>query len=144
MQTMVSTYVNGSDEAIELYQKAFNANLGYTMPSKEKDCKYYHAELNIHGLKLAIAEAKYVLDFYDSPSAKATELFSQTERIAGNTMQICIYYDKGDADKIKYAYEVLREGSVAIVDIGPALGSPCVVDFIDKFGIRWVLIESVE
>jgi len=144
MKTMVSTYVNGSDEAIELYQKAFDAELGYTMPSKEKDCKYYHAELNIYGINLAIAEAKYVLDFYDSPSEKAVEIFSQKERIAGNTMQICIYYDKGDANKIKRAYEILREGSVAIVGLGPALGSPCVVDFIDKFGIRWVLIESVE
>jgi len=141
MQTMVSIYVNGIEEAILLYQKAFDAELGYTMPSEEEDCKYYHAELNIYGLNLALAEAKYVLGFYNSPTEEGTNVFSQTERIAGNTMQIYLQYDKGDGDKIRHAYQVLRDGSVALVDIGAALGSPCMVDFIDKFGIRWALIE---
>ena len=144
MQTMVSTYVNGIDEAIKLYQKAFDAKLGYTMPSEESDCKYYHAELDIYGLNLALAEAKYVLNFYDSLTEEGVKVFSQTQRIAGNTMQICIYFDKGDGDKIRQAYAVLRDGSVALVELGAALGSACMVDFIDKFGIRWVLIESVE
>ena len=119
MQTLISTYVNGSDEAIELYQKAFEAELGYTIPSEENDCKYYHAELNIYGQTLAIAEAKYALKFYESvisPTEECVKLLSQTERITGNTMEICIYYDKGSTDKIKQAYEVLREGSVAIIE----------------------------
>ena len=144
MQTMVSTYVNGINEAIELYQKAFDAELGHTIPCDEEDCKYYHAELNIYGLALALAEAKYALEFYDSPTAEGVKVFSQTERIAGNTMQISFTYNKGDGNKIRHAYDVLRNGSVALVELGEALGSPCVVDFIDKFGIRWVLIESVE
>ena len=144
MRTMVSTYVNGIDEAIALYKKAFNAELGHTIPSEEEDCKYYHAELDIYGLTLALAEAKYALEFYDSPTKEGVKVFSQTERIAGNTMQISFTYSKGDGDKIKHAYEVLRDGSVALVDIGAALGSSCVVDFIDKFGIRWFLVEDVE
>ena len=145
MQTMMSVYVNGSDEAIALYQKAFGAELGYTIPSEEGDCKYYHAELNIHGQHLAIAEAKHVLKFYErliSPSEEAVRLFSQTERVAGNTMQFCIYFGKGEADKIKRAYEILREGSVTLVGPGPLGENPCFVDFIDKFGIRWCLLES--
>jgi len=144
MQTMISTYVNGIDEAVELYQKAFDAKLGHTIPSEAEDCKYYHAELDIYGLDLAIAEAKYALEFYDSPTEAGVKVFSQTERIAGNTMQICIKYNKGDGDKVRHAYEVLRDGSIAFVEIGAALGSTCVVDFVDKFGIRWFLIESVE
>ena len=145
MEVMTSIYVNGSDEAIALYQKAFDAKLGYTIPGSEGDCKYYHAELNINGHHLAIAEAKYVLKFYEkliAPSEEAVRLFSQTERIAGNTMQFCIYFDKGDADKIKHAYEVLREGSVTIVGPGPLGSNPCFVDYIDKFGVRWCLLED--
>lgn len=141
---MMSTYINGSDEAIELYQKAFNAELGYTMPSTEEDCKYYHAELDIYGTTLAIAEAKYASKFYEVLPKEGFKLFSQTERIAGNTMQLCIYYDKGSTDEIKRAYEVLKEGSTAIVEIGPFADSPCFVDFIDKFGIRWCLAEDTE
>ena len=144
MQTMLSTYVNGIDKAIALYQKAFDAELGHAIPSEEKDCKYYHAELDIYGLNLALAEAKYALTFYDSPTEEGAKIFSQTERIAGNTMQICLKYNKGDGNKIKHAYETLRDGSVVLVELGAALGSSCVVDFIDQFGIRWFLIEGVE
>ena len=142
MQTMISTYVNGVREAVELYKKAFDAKLTYVMPSDDGD--EYHVDLDIYGLHVAMAEAKYVLKFYDKPTEEGIKIFSQTERIAGNTMQICLYYDKGDTSKIKHAYEVLREGSTVIIELGPALGSPCMVDFIDKFGIRWVLIENVE
>ena len=145
METIMSVYVNGIDEAIELYQQAFNADLGYIVPSKEDGCKYYHAELKIHGQILAIAEAKHVLKFYErliSPPEEAVRLFSQTERITGNTMQFCVYFDKGGADKIKQTYEVLREGSVTIIEPGAVGDNPCMVDFIDKFGIRWCFLES--
>ena len=142
MKSMIMAYVNGSDEAIELYQKAFNAELGFAMPSMEKDCKYYHAELNIHGQNVAILEAKHVANFYESPTEEGVKFFSQTERIAGNVVSICIYYDKGDTEKIKHAYEVLRENSITIIEPGSVCDSPCMVEFIDKFGIRWYLIES--
>jgi PhnB protein len=141
METTMLIYVNGSDEAIELYQKAFHAELGYAMPSEEDDCRYYHAELNIYGQSLTVVEAKHVLKFSDSPSEEAVRLFSQTERLAGNTMQFCVYFDNGSADKIKQAYEVLRKGGVTIVELGPCFSSPCMVDFIDKFGVRWCFLE---
>jgi PhnB protein len=140
-RSFMQIYVDGSGEAVELYKKAFNAELKWSVPSEEGDGTYYHAELDIYGQTLAIAEAKYMLKFQESPSEDAVKFFSQTQRIPGNTMQICLHFGEGGADKVKQGFEILKEGSLLISGPGPCNFTPCMVDFIDKFGIRWCLFE---
>lgn len=120
-RTMMQAYVKGSCEAVEQYLKAFDATLGYNV--KSDDNTYYHAELDIEGHILAIAEA-----FED-----------QDNRVPGNTMQFCLHYGAGQEDKVKQVYEVMKEGSEILFPLGPCDFSPMMSDFIDKFGIRWCI-----
>lgn len=120
-RAMMQVYVKGSGEAVELYLKAFNAILGFNV--KSSDDTFYHAELNICGNILAIAEANDDMD----------------KIITGNTMQFCFHYGEGNEDMVKHAYEILKKGSEILFPLGPCDFSPLFTDFIDKFGVRWCL-----
>lgn len=118
---MMQMYVKGSSEAVALYLKAFDATLGFNV--KSSDDTFYHSELDICGHTLAVAEANDSMD----------------KRITGNTMQFCLHYGEGDEDKVKKAYEILKDGSEILFPLGPCDFSPLCADFIDKFGVRWCL-----
>lgn len=120
-RAMMQIYVKGSGQAVELYLKAFNATLGFNV--KSSDDTFYHAELNICGNILAIAEANDDMD----------------KRITGNTMQFCFHYGEGNENMVKQAYEMLKEGSEILFPLGTCDFSPLFADFIDKFGVRWCL-----
>lgn len=120
-RAMMQIYVKGSGQAVELYLKAFNATLGFNV--KSSDATFYHAELNICGNILAIAEANDDMD----------------KRITGNTMQFCFHYGEGNENMVKQAYEMLKEGSEILFPLGTCDFSPLFADFIDKFGVRWCL-----
>ncbi|NLL76750.1 MAG: VOC family protein [Clostridiales bacterium] len=120
-RSMMQAYVKGSNKAVELYVKAFNAVLGDNV--KSPDGTFYHSELDVNGHILAISEANDGME----------------ERITGNTMQFCFHYGEGNEDKVKHAYEALKEGSKILFPLGPCDFSPLCADFIDKFGIRWCL-----
>lgn len=120
-RSMLQTYVKGSGEAVELYLKAFNATLGYNIKSSEDT--YYHAELDICGHTLAVAE----------------EFDGMEQRITGNTMQFCFHYGEGNEDKVIQAHEILKEGSKILYPLGPCEFSPLMTDIIDKYGVRWCL-----
>ena len=120
-RSMMQVYVKKSNEAVELYLKAFNAELGYNV--KSSNGSYYHSEIDICGNILAVAEANDGTD----------------EKITGNTMQFCLHYGEGNEDKVKQAYELLKEGGKIQFPLGPCEFSPLCADFIDKFGVRWCL-----
>lgn len=117
-RTMMQVYVKGSVEAVELYQKAFNATLNYNV--RNSDNTFLHAELNVCGNIIAISE-------------------SNNEKIPGNTMQFCFHYGEGNEETVKNAYNLLAEGSQILFPLGPCFFSPCMADFIDKFGVHWCL-----
>lgn len=120
-RSLMQIYVKGSGESVDLYLKAFNAELGFNV--KSSDDTYYHSELDICGHTLAIAEANDGMD----------------KRITGNIMQFCLHYGEGNEDKVTQAYEILKEGSKILFPLGPCDFSPLMTDFIDKFGVRWCL-----
>lgn len=120
-RSMMQIYVVGSGEAVQLYLRAFSGTLGFNVKSSEDS--YYHAELDIDGHTLAVAEANDAMD----------------KRITGNTMQFCFHYGERNEDKVKQAFEILEEGSEILVPLGPCEFSPLMTDLIDKFGVRWCL-----
>ena len=122
-RAMMQVYVRGCVDAVELYKKAFNAKLGYHV--KSVDNTYYHAELEVFGNVLAVAEAD---DTEDTEDIKT-----------GNTMQFCFHYGEGNEELVRQAYEILNEGSMILMPLGPCDFSPLFVDLIDKFGVRWCL-----
>ena len=121
LRSMMQIYVNGSAAAVSLYIRAFNATLGYNV--KSGDDSFYHAELDICGHTVAVAES-------DNADYK---------RITGNTMQFCFHYGEGNEDKVKHAYEILKVDGEILIQLGPCEFSPLMTDLVDKFGVRWCL-----
>jgi uncharacterized glyoxalase superfamily protein PhnB len=115
----MQAYVTGSDKAVEFYQRAFDVPLqvGYS----HDDGTFMHAELNIQGQILAVAER------------------DSGEAVTGNTMQFCLQYGEGMEDRVKKAYDALKEGADILVPLGPCSYSSLMACLIDKYGISWCL-----
>ena len=118
LRSMMQIYIKGSVEAVEIYQKAFDAEL--VNETKNEDGSYLHAELDVFGQILAIAEAR-------------------DKRIFGNTMQFCFHFGEGKEEIVKKAYEILKDGAQIEFPLGPCFFSPSMFGLTDKFGVNWCL-----
>lgn len=117
-RSMMQMYVKGSAEAVELYQRAFDAEILGLYP--DENGGYMHSELNAYGQILAVSELKSGLS-------------------AGNTMQFCFHFGEGGEEHVRHAYEVLKECACIDHPLGPCEYSPCMFSLTDKFGVCWCL-----
>lgn len=115
---MMQGYMKNTDEAVPKYLEAFGAQL--TAQVKHDDGTYLHAEIDIEGHIFAVAEAEEVL---------------------GHQMQFCLHYAADEGDKLKQAYDCLKEGSELIHPLGPCFYCEEMADFVDAYGIRWCLFR---
>lgn len=116
LRTLMQIYVKGSVEAVDTYQRAFNAEILGLYP--DENGGYMHSELNAYGQILAVSE-------------------QQGEVVAGNTMQFCFQMGASNEGLVWHAYEVLKDGADIQVPIGPCDYSPCMFSLIDRFGVFW-------
>lgn len=116
--SMMQVFVKGSTEAVELYRKAFDAELLCAFPDDSGG--YMHSELNVFGQILAVSEI--------------TE-----DVIVGNNMMFCFDFGPGYEEKVRKAYDVLKEEAKSYTPIGECEYSTCQFTLIDKFGIYWCL-----
>ena len=116
-RTLMQVYVKGSIEAVELYQKAFDAKLG--LHGKFDDGTYAHAELDVYGQIVAVSEAG--------------------DKKVGNNMQFCLNFYLDEKDKVSKAYDVLSKEAIEAYPPDSCDWSPYVCGVIDKFGISWCL-----
>lgn len=116
MEFMIQLYVSNAEEAIALYKEAFDAELKCIDYTPERTV--LHSEIEAYGQKIAIATAE------DTP-------------VTGTVFQIDVKMKK--EEDVRRAYEILKEDSVVNVPLGPCFFSPCMVDFVDKFKVRWCL-----
>lgn len=124
-RSILQIYVKGSDEAFEFYKKAFDAKIGFQ--DIDENGEVIHRELDVCGQAIAVGEAR------DTTRAGGNK------RITGNTMQFCVQFEKGQEDRVRKAYETLREGSEIITPFGELFFSPCGVELIDKYGVWWCI-----
>lgn len=124
-RSILQIYVKGSDEAFELYKKAFDAKVGFQ--DVDENGIVIHRELDVCGQAIAVGEA------HDTTRAGGER------RVTGNTMQFCIQFGEGQQEKVSKAYETLLEGSEIITPFGEFFFSPCGVELIDKYGVWWCL-----
>lgn len=117
-RTLMQVYVQGSVAAVEMYQKAFDAQILGAYPDGHGG--YAHSELDVHGQIVAVSE-----------QAQAP--------VAGNTMQFCLHFGEGGEAHVERAYAVLKEGAAIHVPLGPCDYSPCMFSLTDRFGICWCL-----
>ncbi len=78
--TKLQLYLKNCDQAIELYQKAFDATVGAIYRNESN--LIVHAEINVFGQCVAFME-------------------QESDCIIGNTMQFSFYFNKGDEEIIK-------------------------------------------
>lgn len=114
-------YLNGAcSEAIDLYEAAFNTRVDSIMYDSEREPEKYviHAEMHILGSRIMLSD------------------FGGTcESSADATMEIvAIFENEANLNK---AYQFLQDESKTITPLGATFYSPCLVQFIDKFGVRW-------
>jgi PhnB protein len=124
-RSMMQAYVTRSDEAVALYQEAFDAVLISSYPNE--DGTFYHSELDIQGEILAVAERNSEYSINDEGT------------ITGNVMQFCLHYGEGNEEKVQKAYNVLKTDAKILMPLAPCDFSPLMTDLIDKYGIRWCL-----
>ena len=123
------------EEALMLYQKAFNAKVTCLLRysdakrddwnrqlSPEQANYIYHAEMYVGGQRLMMC------DNLDVDFRKSTAL------------SLVITFDT--KEDVSRAYEVLREGSETIYPMHSTTYSSCEVVFIDRFGFRWRLMTE--
>ena len=114
-------YLNGNCcEAIELYKRAFNTEIDSIMYDSQKEPEKFviHAEMHILGTRLMLSD------------------FGGTKDLsAESTMEIVSIFENEEV--LREAYQIINDGSKTITPIGPIFFSSCLVQFIDKFGVRW-------
>jgi PhnB protein len=116
---MMQVYVKGSAEAIQLYQKAFDATL--VSEYQNDDGSYMHAELDVFGQILALSES------------------TEKKSVTGNTMQFCLHFGEANKELVEKAFKVLEKDAHILIPLGPCFYSSSMVSFIDKFGVSWCL-----
>jgi PhnB protein len=127
MKIGFQVYVQGTEEAVPFYERAFGAALGYNV--KNPDGTYMHAELRVDGtLLLALSE---------SGSSTGTENMKGYSSTDYPTMNFCVKLDT--AEEVKRAYEVLIEGGNILLPLGPLPWSTCCANVVDRFGVFWYI-----
>lgn len=123
------------EEAVALYQKAFDAKPGCLLRYSDADRSDWDKELTpeqknyIYHAELFIGSQRIMMcDNMDVDLVKSTAL------------SLTVTFDT--KEEVKKAYEVLKEGSETIYQMKSTTYSSCMVVFIDKFGFRWGLMTE--
>jgi len=116
----MQVYVKGSKEAVEFYQRAFDADL-LAKHMNEDGTAVMHAELNVYGQILALSE------------------LSDNDTITGNTMQLCLHLGNGKETIVQKIYDVLKENAKIHYPLSPCDWSSLMVGLIDKYGVNWCI-----
>lgn len=119
-RSMMQVYVRESNKAVELYQKAFDAEIVANFANL--DGTYMHAELNVYGQILAVSEA---------PVGEGV--------ITGTAMQFCLHFGEGKEELVKKAYDILKDNAKINYPLSTCSYSPLMTDLTDKYGVRWCL-----
>lgn len=118
----MQAYVKNSVKAVELYLKAFGAELGYHV--FHPDGTYLHAELMRNGkLFLAVSEAGENFNTEVIPKYPVMNFPAEFETAAG----------------VQNAYAVLSERSPIRTPLRALPWSDCCADIVDQFGVYWYL-----
>lgn len=117
-------YFNGNcKEAIKLYRKAFDAKILTIIenPESGKENQVTHAEIEIHKQKLMMN------DFGNNQGVSTPSGY-----------QLVVQFDQ--IDQLEKAYAEFAEDSTILFPMQPTEYSPCVIQFIDRFGTRWAFM----
>ncbi len=107
-------------EALTLYEKAFKTktDLIHYVSETEPEKGIVHAEIHIHGQRVMLNDRGGNKDF-----------------LTESAMQMVVIFDS--VKELQDTYQMMSEESVTIDPMQETFYSPCIVGFLDKFGVRW-------
>ena len=121
------------EQAIELYKKAFGAQLSYQLrysdanpadrPAKydEKDANFiFHAQMMIGSQRILLCD----------------NLFNELPQ--GHTVSLVVTFKT--ADEVRAAFDVLADGGTIVNPLSSATYCVCCGSLIDRFGVSWELM----
>jgi PhnB protein len=127
-------HFNGNcKQAIELYKKAFGAEVNvmfcnsdanpkdYVANSNEKDL-VYHAEILIGNQRLMLTDS------------------IDDKLVRGNSLSLVITFET--ASDVKTAYDLMADGATIVSSMQSTTYSSCFVSLVDKYGMRWELMTE--
>lgn len=122
-------------EAIELYQKAFDAKINCLLLYKDAKIEDYNRSLTneqknfVYHAEIIIGKQRIMMaDNIDMPFAPSTSLF------------LTISMDT--KEEVIQAFNIMKDGCTIIYPPHSTTYSSCTVNFIDKFGFRWVIMTE--
>lgn len=123
------------EEAIGLYQQAFDLRINYIMHYTDADKNDWNIELSeeqqgyVYHAEAYIGEQRFMLsDEIELDPANSTSLF------------LTVTFET--TNHVKKAYEVLKDEGTIIHPLRSTTYSSCMVSLIDKFGFRWGLMTE--
>jgi len=128
---------NGNcEDAIRFYEKAFSTKANYckykdTPPNEHYPIKPGTEEFVMHGILPIGNSAIYLAD--TTPDQPAT---------FGNGSFACVELDNAEA--VKAAFEVLKEGGKVFCEAQETFWNRCYVELEDKFGLKWSIMTLEE
>ncbi|MHB1000766.1 MAG: VOC family protein [Armatimonadota bacterium] len=108
-------------EAIELYQIAFNTTadvIHYNSEWNLGEEGIGHAEMHIHGQRVMLNDRGGNLDHSTDSAIQMVVIFPNEQ-------------------ELKDSYQILSKASITIDPMQATFYSPCVVGFLDQFGVSW-------
>ena len=127
MKIGLQAYLHGSVAAVDFYQRAFGATLGYHV--QNPDGTFMHAELYVDGeLLLALSESNNEIARENRMNYSATTY---------PAMNFCVMLKEEEA--VRKAYDVLKEDANILFPLGSLPWSACCANLVDKFGIFWYI-----
>lgn len=126
MKNYTQVYVKNSIEAVEMYCKAFGAEVTFEMKN-DANKAYEHCELSVNGEPfLAASEAETLYDI------------SLIHKEKWQTMTFNVF-EMGSEEAVYRAFNVLSDGGVIIHPIKEVPWSKCCATVIDRYGVCWWL-----
>ena len=127
MKIGLQVYLQGSIAAVDFYQKAFGAALGYHV--RNPDGTFMHAELYVDGeLLLAVSESNNTI-------ARDTRMQYSATTYPAMNFGVTLKHEHA----VKHAYEVLQDEANILYPLGSLPWSTCCANLGDKFGIFWYI-----
>ena len=123
------------EEAIQLYEQAFGATTQCMLRYADADKKDWDAPLT--------EQQKHMVYHAEVCIGQQRVMFSdiiEFDLVQGTSLFLAVTFD--NAERVKRAFEILREGSTIIYPMRSTTYSSCFVSFVDKFGFRWVLMTE--
>lgn len=119
-------HLNGRcDEAITFYEQAFQTKVDVIYYESEQETKKIvaHAEMHIRGQRVMLNDRS-----------------SKSESGIESVLQLIVIF--ADEKELRDTYESMSSDSITIDPLQATYYSPCVVHFLDKFGVPWGFMVS--